>query len=126
MQLAIRNLSKRYANGVQALDRVSLSIPSGMFGLLGPNGAGKSTLMRTLATLQSADTGSATLGDIDILREPERVRAVLGYLPQDFGVYPKVSAVDLLDHLARLKGLVDAKLRHETVDALLHRVNLHA
>jgi ABC-type multidrug transport system ATPase subunit len=126
MQLVIRDLSKRYANGVQALDRVSLSIPSGMFGLLGPNGAGKSTLMRTLATLQGADGGSATLGDIDILREPERVRAVLGYLPQDFGVYPKVSAFELLDHLARLKGLVDAKARRATVEALLHRVNLHA
>jgi len=97
-----------------------------MFGLLGPNGAGKSTLMRTLATLQSADSGSATLGDIDVLNEPERVRAVLGYLPQDFGVYPKVSAYDLLDHLARLKGLADAKSRRETVEALLNRVNLHA
>jgi ABC-type multidrug transport system ATPase subunit len=126
MQLTIRNLSKRYGNGVQALDDVSLTIPAGMFGLLGPNGAGKSTLMRTLATLQSADEGSATLDDIDVLREPDRVRAVLGYLPQDFSVYPKVSAVDLLDHLARLKGLVDAKSRRETVDALLHRVNLHA
>jgi ABC-2 type transport system ATP-binding protein len=126
MQLVIRDLSKRYASGVQALDRVSLSIPPGMFGLLGPNGAGKSTLMRTLATLQGADTGTATLGDIDILREPERVRSVLGYLPQDFGVYPRVSAVELLDHLARLKGLVDANLRRETVDALLARVNLHA
>src|SRR4029453_1188567 len=125
MELIIRDLSKRYANGVQAIDRVSLSIPPGMFGLLGPNGAGKSTLMRTLATLQSADAGSATLGDIDILREPEKVRAVLGYLPQDFGVYPKVSALDLLDHFARLKGLVDARSRRETVDALLHRVNLH-
>ena len=125
MELIIRDLSKRYANGVQAIDRVSLSIPPGMFGLLGPNGAGKSTLMRTLATLQSADSGSATLGKIDILREPEQVRAVLGYLPQDFGVYPKVAASDLLDHFARLKGLVDARSRRETVDALLHRVNLH-
>jgi ABC-type multidrug transport system ATPase subunit len=125
MELIIRGLSKRYANGVQAIDRVSLSIPPGMFGLLGPNGAGKSTLMRTLATLQSADSGSATLGDIDILREPEKVRAVLGYLPQDFGVYPKVSALDLLDHFARLKGLVDTRSRRETVDALLHLVNLH-
>ena len=125
MQLDIRNLSKRYANGVQALDCVSLTVPPGMFGLLGPNGAGKSTLMRTLATLQSADAGQATLGDIDILREPAKVRAVLGYLPQDFGVYPKVSALELLDHLARLKGLVDARARRETVDALLHRVNLH-
>ena len=126
MQLEIRNLSKRYANGVQALDRVSLSVPPGMFGLLGPNGAGKSTLMRTLATLQNADAGQATLGDIDILREPAKVRALLGYLPQDFGVYPKVSALELLDHLARLKGLVDTKARGETVAALLHRVNLHA
>jgi ABC-type multidrug transport system ATPase subunit len=125
MQLEIRNLSKRYGNGVQALDQVSLTVPSGMFGLLGPNGAGKSTLMRTLATLQSADSGTATLGDIDVLREPEKVRAVLGYLPQDFGVYPKVSAADLLDHLARLKGLVDAKSRRETVEALLNRVNLY-
>lgn len=124
MQLTIRNLSKRYGNGVQALDRVSLTVPPGMFGLLGPNGAGKSTLMRTLATLQGADEGTATLGDIDILREPEKVRGVLGYLPQDFGVYPKVTAIELLDHLARLKGLVDAKARRETVDALLERVNL--
>jgi ABC-type multidrug transport system ATPase subunit len=103
---------------------VSLNVAPGMFGLLGPNGAGKSTLMRTLATLQGADSGSARLGDIDILREPDRVRAVLGYLPQDFGVYPKVSAQELLDHLARLKGLVDARERKETVDALLQRVNL--
>ncbi|MGH8445943.1 MAG: ABC transporter ATP-binding protein [Solimonas sp.] len=126
MQLVIRDLSKRYANGVQALDRVSLAIRPGMFGLLGPNGAGKSTLMRTLATLQGADGGQATLGDIDVLHEPDRVRAVLGYLPQDFGLYPKVSAADLLDHFARLKGLVDPERRRETVDALLHRVNLHA
>jgi ABC-type multidrug transport system ATPase subunit len=126
MHLVIHDLSKRYPNGVQAIDRVSLSIPPGMFGLLGPNGAGKSTLMRTLATLQGADSGSATLGDIDVLREPERIRTLLGYLPQDFGVYPKVSALDLLDHLARLKGLVDARTRRATVDELLHRVNLHA
>ncbi len=125
MQLVVRDLSKRYANGVQAIDRVSLTIPPGMFGLLGPNGAGKSTLMRTLATLQSADSGDARLGDIDILHEPDKVRAVLGYLPQDFGVYPKVSALELLDHLARLKGLVDNGARKETVDALLHRVNLY-
>src|SRR4029450_2062991 len=102
MKPTIRALSRRYANGVQAIDRVSLSIAPGMFGLLGPNGAGKSTLMRTLATLQSADAARATLADIALLREPERVRAVLGYLPQDFGVYPKVSALDLLDHFARL------------------------
>jgi ABC-2 type transport system ATP-binding protein len=125
MQLVIHDLSKRYANGVQAINCVSLTIPPGMFGLLGPNGAGKSTLMRTLATLQSADSGGATLGDIDVLREPSKVRAVLGYLPQDFGVYPKVSAHDLLDHFARLKGLVDARSRRETVEALLRRVNLY-
>jgi ABC-type multidrug transport system ATPase subunit len=125
MQLEIRNLSKRYANGVQALDDVTLTVPPGMFGLLGPNGAGKSTLMRTLATLQSADAGSARLGDVDILAEPAKVREVLGYLPQDFGVYPKVSALDLLDHLARLKGVADAKARRATVDALLNRVNLY-
>ncbi len=124
MQLSIRDLSKRYANGVQALANVSLTVQPGMFGLLGPNGAGKSTLMRTLATLQSANSGTATLGDIDVLRQPGRVRALLGYLPQDFGVYPRVSAVELLDHLARLKGLVDARPRRETVDALLQRVNL--
>ena len=125
MQLLIRDLSKRYPNGVQALDRISLSIPAGMFGLLGPNGAGKSTLMRTLATLQQADSGCASLGDIDILREPARVREVLGYLPQDFGVYPKVPAWNLLDHLARLKGIVDRAERHAAVDALLQRVNLY-
>jgi ABC-2 type transport system ATP-binding protein len=131
MELQIRDLAKTYANGVRALDRVSLTIATGMFGLLGPNGAGKSTLMRTLATLQGADSGSATLrglpgGDIDVLHEPDAVRRVLGYLPQDFGVYAKVSAEDLLDHLARLKGLVDSRPRRETVQALLQRVNLHA
>ncbi|HSN46152.1 MAG TPA: ABC transporter ATP-binding protein [Casimicrobiaceae bacterium] len=125
MQLVIRDLSKRYPGGVQALDRVSLTVPPGMFGLLGPNGAGKSTLMRTLATLQGADSGTAALGDIDVLREPDRIRAILGYLPQDFGVYPRVSAQDLLDHFARLKGIVDARARREAVAALLHRVNLH-
>src|SRR5204863_10219197 len=113
-------------NGVQALAAVSLTVPPGMFGLLGPNGAGKSTLMRTLATLQSADSGTATLGDIDVLREPARVRAVLGYLPQDFGVYPKVSAYDLLDHLAVLKGVADKCARKDTVETLLNQVNLWA
>ncbi len=131
MELQIRHLAKTYANGVRALDDVSLTIPSGMFGLLGPNGAGKSTLMRTLATLQEADAGSAALTDsggrdIDVLRDKDAVRRILGYLPQDFGVYPKVSAENLLDHFARLKGLVDAKARREAVDALLQRVNLHA
>lgn len=126
MQLTIQNLSKRYANGVQALDNVSLAIAPGMFGLLGPNGAGKSTLMRTLATLQEADSGSATLDDIDVLRDKGRVRSLLGYLPQEFGVYPKVTAVDMLDHFARLKGLTDSKERKATVDALLERTNLAA
>jgi len=133
MRLEIRDLAKTYPNGVRALDRVSLTIPTGMFGLLGPNGAGKSTLMRTLATLQEADAGSAKLvgvngsnAGIDVLRDKDAVRRLLGYLPQDFGVYPRVTAEDLLDHFARLKGLVDAKERRETVQALLHRVNLHA
>ena len=124
MELVIRDLSKRYGNGVQALDRISLTIGAGMFGLLGPNGAGKSTLMRTLATLQEADSGSAMLGDIDVLRDKEAVRRVLGYLPQEFGVYPKVTAAEMLDHFARLRGLTDAKSRKATVDALLERVNL--
>ena len=126
MQLEIRNLSKRYPNGVQALDNVSLTIAPGMFGLLGPNGAGKSTLMRTLATLQEADSGSATLDDIDVLRDKDRVRRLLGYLPQEFGVYPKVTAADMLDHFARLKGLTDSRARKATVDALLERTNLSA
>ena len=126
MQLTISNLSKRYPNGVQALDSVSLTIAPGMFGLLGPNGAGKSTLMRTLATLQEADSGSARLDDIDVLRDKAQVRRILGYLPQEFGVYPKVTAVDMLDHFARLKGITDAKARKATVDALLERTNLAA
>jgi len=124
VNLTIRDMSKRYANGVQALDRVSLDIAPGMFGLLGPNGAGKSTLMRTLATLQEADSGTATLGDIDVLRDKDRVRRILGYLPQDFGLYPKVTANDMLDHFARLKGVTDAAQRKATVDALLERTNL--
>jgi len=124
VNLAIRDMSKRYANGVQALDRVSLDIAPGMFGLLGPNGAGKSTLMRTLATLQEADSGTARLGDIDVLRDKDRVRRILGYLPQDFGLYPKVTANDMLDHFARLKGVTDAAQRKATVDALLERTNL--
>lgn len=127
--LAIRDLSKTYANGVRALDHVTLDIPRGMFGLLGPNGAGKSSLMRTLATLQEADSGTATLDDgkggrIDILRDKDAVRRQLGYLPQDFGVYPKVSALDLLEHFAVLKGLVDRRQRREVVDGLLQQVNL--
>jgi ABC-type multidrug transport system ATPase subunit len=128
--LAIRNLSKTYANGVKALDDVSLDIPRGMFGLLGPNGAGKSSLMRTLATLQEADAGSATLdgpdggAPIDVLRDKDAVRRQLGYLPQDFGVYPKVSAEDLLEHFAVLKGLAQRKPRREMVEGLLRQVNL--
>ena len=122
--LTLRNLSKTYANGVQALREVSLEIPTGMFGLLGPNGAGKSTLMRTIATLQDADSGSIMLDDLDVLRDKARVRRVLGYLPQDFGVYPKVTAEDLLEHFAVLKGLVQRKERKETVAALLRQVNL--
>ncbi|HUI99229.1 MAG TPA: ABC transporter ATP-binding protein [Usitatibacter sp.] len=126
MELVIRDLSKRYGNGVQALDRVSLAIGPGMFGLLGPNGAGKSTLMRTLATLQEADGGSAMLDGIDVLREKDRVRRLLGYLPQEFGVYPKVTAQDMLDHFARLKGITDPRARKAVVDALLERTNLAA
>ncbi|MDQ3027672.1 MAG: ABC transporter ATP-binding protein [Pseudomonadota bacterium] len=126
MQLAIQNLSKRYANGVQALDNVSLTIAPGMFGLLGPNGAGKSTLMRTLATLQEADSGTATFDGIDVLREKDKVRRILGYLPQEFGVYPKVTAAEMLDHFARLKGVTDSKARKATVDALLERTNLES
>jgi len=122
--LTIAGLSKTYPNGVRALDDVSLDVPNGMFGLLGPNGAGKSTLMRTLATLQDADAGSARLGDIDVLRDKDAVRRILGYLPQDFGVYPKVSAEDMLDHLARLKGIAVRGTRRDVVDSLLRQVNL--
>ena len=131
MELHITGLSKTYANGVRALDEVSLSIPTGMFGLLGPNGAGKSTLMRTLATLQDADHGSAQLVDaergthINVLRDKAGVRRVLGYLPQDFGVYPKVNAEDMLDHLARLKGLSDRAGRKLAVETLLRQTNLY-
>jgi len=124
MPLSIQNLSKRYANGVQALDNVSLTIAPGMFGLLGPNGAGKSTLMRTLATLQEADSGAASMDGLDLLKDKDGVRRILGYLPQEFGVYPKVTAAEMLDHFARLKGISNSKARKETVDALLERVNL--
>ena len=123
MQLTIRNLFKTYPNGVKALQDVSLDIPTGMYGLLGPNGAGKSTLMRTLATLQEADSGTATLGDIDVLKDKDAVRRVLGYLPQEFGVYPRISATDMLDHLATLKG-IPGNRRKEVVTSLLQRVNL--
>ena len=123
MQLTIRNLSKTYSNGVKALQDVSLDIPTGMYGLLGPNGAGKSTLMRTLATLQEADSGSATLGDIDVLKDKDAVRRTLGYLPQEFGIYPRISAVEMLHYFVTLKG-IPAGQRKEVVNALLHRVNL--
>ena len=125
MILTITNLNKQYANGVHALKDVSLTIEKGMFGLLGPNGAGKSSLMRTLATLQEADRGTVTLGDIDVLKEKEEVRKVLGYLPQEFGVYPRTSATDLLHHLAILKGFDQKKERTEMVDYLLQKVNLY-
>jgi ABC-2 type transport system ATP-binding protein len=125
LTLTIAGLSKTYPNGVRALSDVSLSVPAGMFGLLGPNGAGKSTLMRTLATLQDADAGTARLGDVDVLRDKAAVRRILGYLPQDFGVYPKVSAEQLLDHLARLKGLSDRTVRRDVVDTLLRQTNLY-
>jgi len=125
MELKIQGLSKTYPNGVKALDNVSLTIPCGMYGLLGPNGAGKSTLMRTLATLQEPDSGSASLGEIDVLKQKEEVRRRLGYLPQDFGVYPRISAQDMLDHIALLKGIVNGKERREIVEAMLKRCNLH-
>ena len=124
-KLKIANLSKTYSNGVQALNNVSLEIPIGMFGLLGPNGAGKSTLMRTIATLQEADGGTITLGDMDVLKQKDEVRQQLGYLPQEFGVYPKISAEVLLSHLAVLKGITRKSERKEVVKALLHKTNLY-
>jgi ABC-2 type transport system ATP-binding protein len=122
--LQIENLTHVYGNGTKALDDVTLSIPKGMFGLLGPNGAGKSTLMRTVATLQSPTSGSIQFGDIDVIAQPERLRQTLGYLPQDFGVYPRVSAYDMLDHMAVLKGIASGKERKQTVETLLQQVNL--
>jgi len=122
--LSISRLTHVYSNGTRALDDITLEVPRGMFGLLGPNGAGKSTLMRTIATLQSPTSGNIRFGDIDVLRQPEELRQRLGYLPQDFGVYPRVSALDMLDHMAVLKGIASAKERGETVAALLHQVNL--
>jgi ABC-2 type transport system ATP-binding protein len=122
--LEIKNLSHTYANGTVALDDVSLSIPRGMYGLLGPNGAGKSTLMRTVATLQQPTAGSIQFGDIDVLADPERLRKTLGYLPQDFGVYPRVSAFAMLDQLAVLKGITGAKDRRAVVETLLAQTNL--
>ena len=124
MNLTISNLSKTYSNGVRALKNVSLDIPSGMFGLLGPNGAGKSTLMRTIATLQQPDSGSVRLGDIDVLSQPDEVRKILGYLPQDFGLYPGLSAERVLDHFAELKGVANSGERRNLVHALLRQTNL--
>ena len=124
MELDIRNIFKTYPDGVHALNDVSLTIPRGMFGLLGPNGAGKSTLMRIIATLQEPDQGTIRLGDIDVLHQKDEVRKTLGYLPQEFGVYPKVSAEDLLDHFALLKGIAERRARREVVEALLRQVNL--
>ena len=124
MELRVRNLSKTYPNGVRALDNVTLTAGSGIFGLLGPNGAGKSTLMRILATLQEADSGSAFLDDLDVLREKDAVRRILGYLPQEFGLYPKVAAWRLLDHLAELKGMANRTERRALVEMLLHQTNL--
>ena len=124
MELIIENLSKTYSNGVQALKDVSLTIPKGMFGLLGPNGAGKSSLMRTIATLQEADSGSIKLGELDALRQKHELRKILGYLPQEFGVYPKITAETMLNHIAELKGINNAKQRKEIVSALLEKVNL--
>jgi ABC-2 type transport system ATP-binding protein len=125
MELTIQGLSKRYPGGVQALADVDLRIGPGMFGLLGPNGAGKSTLMRILATLQDADAGTVTLDGLDVLRQKEEVRRLLGYLPQEFGLYPRVPAFELLDHLAALKGIAPARRRWEVVHALLRRTNLY-
>jgi ABC-2 type transport system ATP-binding protein len=124
MELQIESLSKRYPNGTQALHDVSLSIPQGMFGLLGPNGAGKSTLMRTLATLQEADSGTVRMDGMDVLRQKDDVRKVLGYLPQEFGLYPKVPAETLLSHFAALKGIENAKERRDVVHDLLRQTNL--
>lgn len=124
MELQIKNLSKTYSNGVQALKDITLNIPQGMFGLLGPNGAGKSSLMRTLATLQQADSGTVMLGDIDILNDKEQVRKILGYLPQEFGVYPKISSYNMLNHIASLKGISNKGERKDLVESLLNKTNL--
>ena len=125
MELRIENLSKQYPNGAKALQNVSLTIPLGMFGLLGPNGAGKSTLMRTVATLQEPDGGRVSLGNLDVLKQKDEVRKILGYLPQEFGLYPKVTAQTLLTHFAALKGIDNAKERKELVLSLLQQTNLY-
>ncbi len=125
MELIIENVCKTYSNGVNALQNISLKIPKGMYGLLGPNGAGKSTLMRTIATLQEADSGSVLLGELDVLKQKNEVRQVLGYLPQQFGLYPRISAEVLLNHFAVLKGIANKAERKELVNALLHKTNLY-
>lgn len=122
--LSLSNVTHIYANGVRALDNVSLEAPPGMFGLLGPNGAGKSTLMRVIATLQKPTDGTVSFNGVDVLAEPDTIRRSLGYLPQDFGVYPRVSARDMLNHMAILKGFADASVRKDVVDSLLNQVNL--
>jgi ABC-type multidrug transport system ATPase subunit len=122
--LDLHDVSHVYANGTRALHHVTLSIPRGVYGLLGPNGAGKSTLMRTIATLQTPTEGTIRFGDVDVIREPETLRRTLGYLPQDFGVYPRVSAYEMLDHMAVLKGVSSAADRRMAVETLLHQVNL--
>ena len=124
MNLKIKNISKTYSNGVEALKNISLEIGNGMFGLLGPNGAGKSTLMRTIATLQNADEGSIKIGEIDIFNDKHSLRKILGYLPQEFGVYPKVTAIELLDHMAIMKGITSSVDRTSEVEALLKKTNL--
>ncbi|MDN3205268.1 ABC transporter ATP-binding protein [Algoriphagus sediminis] len=125
MELTINNLSKTYPNGVKALNNISLTIPQGMFGLLGPNGAGKSTLMRTIATLQDPDEGSIILDTTDVLKDPQTVREQLGYLPQDFGLYPRINAQVMLDHIAQMKGVGNKGERKELVESLLQKVNLY-
>ena len=122
--LELNAVTHIYPNGTRALDDVTLSVPKGMFGLLGPNGAGKSTLMRSVATLQTPTSGTIRFGDIDVIANPEKLRERLGYLPQDFGVYPRVSAYEMLDHMAVLKGIASARERQETVETLLNQVNL--
>lgn len=124
-RLEIKNISKTYPNGVCALDNISLTLSNGMFGLLGPNGAGKSTLMRTIAALQEPSSGSILFNQSDIISYPQEIRKQLGYLPQEFGVYPKISTLDLLDHIAILKGIVDKTTRREQINALLHQTNLY-